>query len=98
MPSCKDKPEILVKVDLRLSYMSAVFIHPENHTYPIFSLKLNSLALGYEKHYDHTNIRVRIQNFQVHDTQNYPKTLDPYRHYLADEPVITNEIMGVSNV
>ena len=28
MPSCIEKPETVLKVNLRLSYLSAVFIHP----------------------------------------------------------------------
>jgi hypothetical protein len=38
--SCLEKTEIALKVNLRLSYMQVIFIHPENHTYPVFSLEL----------------------------------------------------------
>ena len=67
MKTCIEKPETELKVELKLLYMCAVFIHPENHTYPIFSVKLEALSLGYDKKADHDDIACRIKNFQIYD-------------------------------
>lgn len=63
MPNCVEKPVTELKVDLNLSYMKAIFIHPENHTYPIFSVELNTLKLNYDKKCDHDEIKTQIKNF-----------------------------------
>jgi hypothetical protein len=63
MPSCQQKPETLLKVNLKLSYMQCMFIHPGNHTYPIFSLRLQCLSFSYSKMCDHDAITMSIDNF-----------------------------------
>ena len=34
----KDKISYAIKVNVKLAYLKAIFIHPENNTYPIFSI------------------------------------------------------------
>lgn len=36
--SSKDKIAYAIKVNVKLAYLKAIFIHPENNTYPIFSI------------------------------------------------------------
>lgn len=52
--------------------MRVVFIHPENHTYPLFSLELKSLKMYYDKKCDHDKIRILVENLQLYDLTNYP--------------------------
>ena len=33
-----DKPCFVIKINVKLAYLQAIFIHPENNTYPIFSI------------------------------------------------------------
>jgi hypothetical protein len=63
LKSCLDKRETQLKVNLKLSYMLIQFIHPENHTYPVFNLKLECLQLGYYKKFDHDSVMIKIKNF-----------------------------------
>lgn len=83
-------------MNLNLSFMRSVFIHPQNHSYPIFTLELQKLRMSYEKKCDCDNIEIKIKNLQVHDNTNYPNTLSPKQIYLKTDPVLQNEIMGVN--
>ena len=56
MVSCKTKKDSQLHVKLNLMCLNIVFIHPENHTYPIFSMKLGNLYLGYNKKCDHDSV------------------------------------------
>lgn len=52
--------------------------------------------MKYEKKCDCDYIEISINNLQVLDNTNYPKTLDPRKDYLKGDQLIQNEIMGVN--
>lgn len=75
--------------------MKVVFIHPENHTYPIFSVELQNLRQSYLKTCDHEVVTVAVKNLQIFDNTSYPATLSPFTKYGKDACVVQTEIMGV---
>ena len=48
-----DKPEYLVKVSIKLAYLEAYFIHPDNNTYPVFLAKVGSTVVEYNQKCDY---------------------------------------------
>ena len=81
---------------MRLAYLRAVFIHPLNNTYPIFSVVVKTTEVGYAKKIDCDRVNVNIQNLQVFDNTCYPDSLDPGETYGADVAVVDREILGVN--
>jgi hypothetical protein len=81
---------------VKLAYLRAVFIHPLNSTYPIFSIVVQTTEAGYAKKIDCDRVNVNIQNLQVFDNTCYPNSLDPEEVYAADVAVIDREILGVN--
>ncbi len=96
--NCQQKPEAQVKVDLQLAFLQLICIHPQNTSYPIFSVDLKNLGLEYTKKCDCDQIKLTVTNLQIIDTTNYPATLNPERNYEANEPIIEREILGVNSV
>ena len=47
-----DKPAFVIKVSVKLAYLNAIFIHPENNTYPIFSVIVQETDVKYAKKVD----------------------------------------------
>ena len=43
---------------MTLALLKVVFVHPENHSYPIFTVELNHLGFTYVKKRDHDEIRI----------------------------------------
>lgn len=95
MKSCKDRPEITLKLNVSLASLRIVFIHPDNHSYPIFSLNMKKMDLQYLKCYDHEKVGMTVGNLQIFDCMNYPHTLNPETVYQPDEPIQEKEILGV---
>ena len=50
----------MIKVNVKLAYLRAVFIHPINNTYPIFSIWVIQTNVGYGKKIDCDNVNVTI--------------------------------------
>ena len=93
-----DKTDYQIKVNVSLAYMKAVFIHPDNNTYPIFSATVKQTSVKYMKKYDHDQVNIKIKNVQVFDTTRYPFTLDPAVKYLATDQVQEREILGLNTL
>jgi len=91
-----DKKSFVVKVSVRLAYLKAIFIHPENNTYPIFSIIVQKTVVNYAKKVDHDEINLVVQNLQVFDQTKYPETLDPFIEYPASEEAPEHEILGLN--
>ena len=81
MKNCSEKTATELKLKLKLGQLKAVFIHPDNHTYPVFTMRLYQLALDFQKLQDHDDIGISINNFQIFDNLRYPCTLDPHVEY-----------------
>ena len=81
-----------------LAYLKAVFIHPDNNTYPIFSAAVWQAGVEYGKKCDASRIHIVVQNVQVLDCTNYPETLDPAVQYAASDEVVENEILGLNTL
>ena len=78
-----DKIAFLLKVNIKLAQLKAVFIHPDNNTYPIFSIVVQETGVDYWKKCDHDQINLRVSNLQVFDNTCYPNTLNPSQQYLS---------------
>ena len=50
---CNEKVAFTLKVNVNLAYLKAVFIHPDNNTYPIFSIEVKKTMVDYWKKCDH---------------------------------------------
>ena len=74
---CMDRPHYLLKVHVKVAYLKSVFVHPDNNTYPIFSIVVKETGVDYWKKCDHDRIHLQVQNLQVFDNTHYPNTLDP---------------------
>ena len=59
---CIDKPYFLVKVKIKLAYLEAFFIHPDNSTYPVFSIKVGHTAVDYRSKCDHDEIELMVKD------------------------------------
>lgn len=92
-----DKKAFVVKVNVRLAYLKAIFIHPENNTYPIFSAIVQKTDVNYAKKVDHSEVNLVVQNVQVFDKTSYPTTLDPTTIYSASEQAPEHEILGLNH-
>jgi hypothetical protein len=61
-----------------------VCVHPNNDTYPVFSIKLNDMQVKYMSKFDHDEVDVQMGNLQIIDHTCYPQTLDPSKQYPVD--------------
>ena len=93
---CMDKPSFIMKVRIELAYFKAVFIHPDNNTYPIFSIEVQKTGVDYWKKCDHDQINLNVKNLQVFDNTHYPETLNPRDEYTSESELHSHEIMGVN--
>ena len=48
-----DKKAFIIKLSVKLAYLEAIFIHPDNNTYPIFSIIVKETGVNYQKKVDH---------------------------------------------
>ena len=55
---CLDRPHYLLKVQVKLAKLKSVFVHPDNNTYPIFSIKVKETVVDYWKKCDHDHINL----------------------------------------
>lgn len=81
---CIDKTWYETKLKVKLAYFKVVFIHPNNNTYPIFSVIVRELMVDVLSKCDHAKMLLVIKNFQIMDRTAYPSTLDPETHYDKD--------------
>ena len=94
---CLDKTDYLVKVKIKLAYLEAYFIHPENNTYPVFLVKLGSTVVEFNSKCDHDEIELLIQNLEAFDCTNYAEgTLDPREQYGENDPIPCKRIIGLN--
>lgn len=93
---CVDKRFFLLKVNINLAYLESVFIHPDNNSYPIFSIKVEETNVDYWKKCDHDQINLKVKNLQIFDNTSYPQTLDPVQRYTAESEVYKREILGLN--
>ena len=93
---CLDKPSFLIKVSVNLAYLKSVFIHPDNNSYPIFSIIVQETGVDYWKKCDHDQLNLRVRNLQVFDNTSYPDTLNPTENYSKDVEVNNREILGLN--
>ena len=54
-------------------------IHPQNDTYPVFTLTLSSMKTDYRMCFCHDLVKLSISKLEIDDHTNYPKTVDPRR-------------------
>ena len=80
---------------MKLAYIEAIAIHPDNNTYPIFSLNVQETSVDYMKKCDYSQIDVKIQNVQLFDNTQYPNTLDPSLQYGASDEIYRDQILGL---
>ena len=52
--------------------------------------------MDFFKKCDYSQVNVKVQNMQVFDNTNYPKTLSPRVAYTAQDELIENEILGLN--
>lgn len=76
-----------MKVKVTLAYLKALFMHPDNNTYPIFSIIVQQTMVDYWKKCDHDEMKLLVKNLQVFDNTSYPDTFDPFVQYKAEEVV-----------
>jgi len=81
---------------LKLAHLKAVFILPDNNSYPLFTLEVQTIKLTYQKRCDCDQVNAELKNFLVYDNVNYPNTLDPQKQYTSKDEIITQEILGVN--
>jgi hypothetical protein len=62
--------------------LKAVFIHPQNNSYPLFTLEVQDIGMSYKKRCDCDQINAKLKNLLVFDNTNYPQTLDPLVQYM----------------
>ena len=92
-----DKPFFVVKVKISLASVEAFFIHPDNNTYPIFSIKVGKTDVDYWKKSDHDQIMLKVKNLEVFDNTNYfVKTLDPETQYGKSAEICSKKIVGLN--
>ena len=71
----------MIKVEARFEQLCFVCIHPNNDTYPIFTVILDQTVIDYRAMFDHDEIDVKMGNLQIKDNTNYPRTIDPTVRY-----------------
>jgi hypothetical protein len=81
--NCGEKPTIEVLIEVTLARMKSVFVHPQNNSYPIFTLEVQRISMDYRKRCDCDQINARLSNFLIYDNTNYPNTLDPFALYTS---------------
>ena len=91
-----EKISFLLKVNIKLAYLKAVFIHPDNNSYPIFSIIVQETGVDYWKKCDHDQINLRVCNLQVFDNTCYPDTLNPSEQYSTETQIVNREIVGLN--
>jgi len=47
---------------LKLAFLQLICIHPQNTSYPMFSIELDNLELEYAKKYDCDQIKIKVAN------------------------------------
>ena len=52
-----------MKVNVKLAFLKAIFIHPDNNSYPIFSIEVQETIVDYWKKCDHDQINLKVRNF-----------------------------------
>jgi len=86
----------MLHVVVKLAFLNATFIHPFNTSYPMFTVGVKQTEVQYTKRIDCDEVKVKIGNLQVFDNTDYPRTKTPYIYYTSDDPVVSNEILGVN--
>ena len=81
---------------MRLAYVKAFFIHPDNNSYPIASAVLKTTLLNFEQKSDYAKIDLKVENLQLFDCTSYPNTLNPKLEYMKEDQIIENEIAGLN--
>ena len=81
---------------MQLAYFKSIFIHPDNETYPIFSIQVKKTEVDFFKKCDYSQINVNVQNLQLFDTTCYPDTLSPRKEYFYEDKMIETEILGLN--
>ena len=92
----KDKSYINLRVNMRLAYVKAFFIHPDNNSYPLASAVLKTTLLNFEQKSDYAKIDLKVENLQLFDCTSYPNTLNPKLEYMKEDQIIENEIAGLN--
>lgn len=68
-------------------------LHPNNYSYPIFSLVLTSKTVTYDSKFDHDEIEITMDGLELIDHTNYPKTFDSEKNYTVNDRLEKQEIM-----
>lgn len=74
-----------VKADFKS--LNIVCIHPNNDTYPIFTIQLTKKQLEFKSMIDHDEVRMKMGNMSICDNTHYPRTFDPTLTYTANTPL-----------
>lgn len=69
-------------------------LHPNNYTYPIFSIVLSSKTVKYDSKFDHDEIEVTMDDLQLIDHTNYPNTLNTDKIYTVNDRLEKQDIMS----
>ena len=75
--TCEDDPTSLVRVKVSIEQLKLVCIHPQNHTYPLFTAKADRFVLRINMHHDHDVYAGSLGDFRVFDNTLWPRTIDP---------------------
>ena len=94
---CMDKPFFLLKLKVKLAYLEAFAIHPDNNSYPLFSIRVGPTEVDFWSKCDHDQISLRVKNLQVFDNTNYFEgTLDPQVEYSKADQILSKRIVGLN--
>ena len=66
-----------MKIVVKIESLNMICMHPQNDSYPIFSLHADGMSHDMDMKFDHDDHVLKIVNFRLDDNSNYPRTLDP---------------------